>query len=138
MLRARFDVVREADVPVLGERYFAAFHDVVIARRHFVDGATSDDAHASSADLTPDEHEQYVALTVRAMRGLYDTNPHARLVAAFQNWLRPAGASFDHLHKQLVAIDDYGTDLQVQLARLEVEPDLYQRWGPGYAAEQGL
>lgn len=138
VLRARFDVVREADVPVLGERYFAAFHDVVIARRHFVDGATSDDAHASSADLTPDEHEQYVALTVRAMRGLYDTNPHARLVAAFQNWLRPAGASFDHLHKQLVAIDDYGTDLQVQLTRLEVEPDLYQRWGPGYAAEQGL
>ena len=90
------------------------------------------------ATSPPDEHEQYVALTVRAMSRLYDANPHARLVAAFQNWLRPAGASFDHLHKQLVAVDELGPDLTLQLDRLADEPDLYERWGPRYAEAQGL
>ncbi|HQR28024.1 MAG TPA: DUF4921 family protein [Nocardioides sp.] len=138
VLRARFDVVRTEDVPRLAARFFAGCHDVVVARRHFVDGASGDDEKASSGTLTPEEHEQYVAMTVRALVGLYETNPHARMVAVFQNWLRPAGASFDHLHKQLVAVDEYGKDLVTQLARLATEPDLYERWGPEYAAAQGL
>jgi galactose-1-phosphate uridylyltransferase len=132
------EAVTDADLPDHARRFFAGCHDVVAARRHFVDGATYDDQLAGSGDLSPGEHEQYVALTVRAMSRLYEANPHVRLVAAFQNWLRPAGASFDHLHKQLVGIDEYGTDLRSQLARLEAEPDLYERWGPRYAASQGL
>jgi galactose-1-phosphate uridylyltransferase len=53
-------------------------------------------------------------------------------------WLGPAGASFDHLHKQLVAIDELSEQTEREVARLEQEPDLYARWGPRYAAEQGL
>jgi galactose-1-phosphate uridylyltransferase len=59
-------------------------------------------------------------------------------VAVFQNWLAPAGASFDHLHKQLVAIDELSEQTEREVALLEREPDLYERWGPRYAAEQGL
>lgn len=121
-----------------GLRFFAGSHDVVVSRRHFRDGATWDNESAGSAELTPDEHEQYVALTIRAIRRLYDEHPEACLVAAFQNWQRPAGASFDHLHKQVVAVDEFGTDLQIQLDRLRDQPDLYERWGPAYAEEQGL
>lgn len=138
LLRRRFDVVEETDLARLSTRFFAGGHDVVVARRHYVDGATLDDQHAATGSLTPEEHEQYVALTIRAMQRLYDANPHARLVAAFQNWLRPAGASFDHLHKQLVAIDELGTDLEQQLVKLAAEPDLYERWGERYSIEQGL
>ena len=138
LLRRRFDVVAERDLERLSTRFFAGGHDVVVARRHFVDGATLDNQHAATGSLTPEEHEHYVALTIRAMRRLYDDNPHAVLVAAFQNWLRPAGASFDHLHKQLVAIDELGTDLEQQLVRLEAEPELYERWGERYAVDQGL
>jgi galactose-1-phosphate uridylyltransferase len=130
--------VTDADLAAASERFFAGCHDVVVARRHYVDGATHEDQLCSAGDLAPEEHEQYVGLTVRAMKGLYDANPHARMVAAFQNWLRPAGASFDHLHKQLVAVDEYGNDLAAQLERLGEEPDLFERWGPRYAAEQGL
>lgn len=119
-------------------RFFAGCHDVVVARRHFVDDATRADQMAGAGTLTPQEHRQYVAITIRTMLRLYESNPQARLVAAFQNWLRPAGASFDHLHKQLVAVDAYGTDLVAQLERLEDEPRMYERWGPRYAAEQGL
>lgn len=138
VLRSRFDVVEDDDVSALASHFFGGCHDVVVARRHYRDGAVLDDEHCSAGALTPEEHEQYVALTIRAMKRLYDANPHVLMVAAFQNWLRPAGASFDHLHKQLVGVDDYGTDLQQQLVRLAEEPDLYERWGERYSAEQGL
>jgi galactose-1-phosphate uridylyltransferase len=104
---------------------FAGSHDVVIARRHLVDGATYLDELAGSGTLTPEEHLRYVAFTIDAMRSLYETQPHARYVSVFQNWLRPAGASFDHLHKQLVAIDEYGPQTERELARLAAEPDVY-------------
>ncbi len=138
LLRSLFDVVEDADVARLSMRFFAGCHDVVIARRHFTPGAELDDQLAGSGSLSVEEHEQYVALTIRAMQRLYDANPHAVLVAAFQNWLRPAGASFEHLHKQLVAVDELGPDLERQLPRLAREPDLYRRWGLDYPAEQGL
>ncbi|MCV2393552.1 DUF4921 family protein [Actinotalea sp. M2MS4P-6] len=104
---------------------FAGSHDVVVARRHVVEGARYLDELAAAGTLTPDEHERYLAFTVDAMRSLYASQPSARYVAVFQNWLRPAGASFDHLHKQLVAIDEYGPQTERELARLAVEPDVY-------------
>lgn len=104
---------------------FASSHDVIAARRHFIDGATSDDELASSGDLTPGEHHAFVALTVGALADMARINQFARYVVAFQNWLRPAGASFDHLHKQLVAIDEYGPLMTRILALLRDEPDLF-------------
>ncbi|MEZ5193945.1 MAG: DUF4921 family protein [Nocardioides sp.] len=132
------DALSADDLARETHRFFSGSHHLVIARRHYLDGAETDDQLASSGSLTPEEHEQYVALTIRAMRHLYDVNPAVVLVAAFQNWRRPAGASFDHLHKQLVGVDEYGTDLEAQLARLEREPNLYERWGPRHAEEHGL
>jgi galactose-1-phosphate uridylyltransferase len=103
---------------------FASSHDVIAARRHFVDGARSDDELASCGDLTAAEHHAFLALTVDALADL-NAIPHARYVVAFQNWLRPAGASFDHLHKQLVAIDEYGPLMSRVLGRLDREPNLF-------------
>ena len=53
-------------------------------------------------------------------------------------WLQPAGASFDHLHKQVVAIDEFGVQLEREAEQMVRQPDLYRRWGPEYAATQGL
>ncbi|MCL2464495.1 MAG: DUF4921 family protein [Micrococcales bacterium] len=105
---------------------FAGSHDVLVARRHLVDGAMYDDELAGAGTLTPDEHYRFVAMTIDAMRDLYRTRPAAQYVAAFQNWLHPAGASFDHLHKQVVAIDEHGPQVQRERVRLRDEPDLYQ------------
>ena len=104
---------------------FASSHDVIAARRHFIDGASCDDELASSGDLTPVEHHAFLSLTVDGLADLNRTNPYARYVAAFQNWLRPAGASFDHLHKQLVAIDEYGPLMTRALDILRDAPDLF-------------
>ncbi len=117
---------------------FAGSHDVVVARRHLVDGAAFDDELAGSGTLTPDEHHRFVAMTVDAIRDLYQTRPAALYVAAFQNWLRPAGASFDHLHKQVVAIDEHGPQVEHERVRLRDEPDLYQTQVIDVAVEHGL
>ena len=117
---------------------FAGNHQVVISRRHFVDGATDDTQLAGSGALTPEEHWKYVDFSISAMRDLYHGNPHARYVSVFQNWLAPAGASFDHLHKQVVAIDELGAQKEREVVRVRSEPDLFLRWGARYAAEQGL
>jgi galactose-1-phosphate uridylyltransferase len=117
---------------------FAGSHDVVVARRHLVDGAAFDDELAGSGTLTPDEHHRFVSMTVDAIRDLYETRPAAMYVAAFQNWLRPAGASFDHLHKQVVAIDEHGPQVENERLRLRDEPGLYQSQVIDVAVEHGL
>ena len=98
---------------------------MVIARRHFVDGAVDDHQLASSGTLTLDEHHAFLALTADAMRDLYATTPAVRYVSVFQNWLKPAGASFDHLHKQLVAIDEVGAQNAAALDRLREDPQVF-------------
>jgi galactose-1-phosphate uridylyltransferase len=128
----------EADLEREAIGLFAGNHQVVIARRHYVDGATDDTQLAGSGTLTPEEHRAYTEFTIRAMRDLYHDNECARYVSVFQNWLTPAGASFDHLHKQVVAIDELGTQKEREIEMLRGEPDLFARWGAGYAAEQGL
>jgi hypothetical protein len=86
--------VEEAALDLLG-----GSHDVIVPRRHVIDQARSDDQLASAGTLTPDEHAAYIAFTVRALAEIQAAQPHAAYVSVFQNWLRPAGASFEHLHK---------------------------------------
>ncbi|MGC5615818.1 DUF4921 family protein [Georgenia sp. Z1491] len=118
--------------------FFGGGHDVVVARRHFTDDATTDADLASSGTLTPDEHHRYTAFTVDALHSLYEANRYARYVAVFQNWLKPAGASFDHLHKQLVAIDERGTQAELELQRLRANPNLFNEAAVNYAQYQNL
>lgn len=118
--------------------FFGGGHDVVVGRRHFVDGATNDAQLASSGTLTPAEHNWYMALTIDAMRDLYATNRYARYVQVFQNWLKPAGASFDHLHKQLVAIDERSVNAEIEVAKVRSNPNVYNELAVDYAGYQNL
>jgi galactose-1-phosphate uridylyltransferase len=117
---------------------FAGSHDLIVARRHLIDGAVFDDELAGSGTLTPHEHHQYMTLTIDALRDLYTAQPDARYVAVFQNWLRPAGASFGHLHKQLVAIDEHGPEVDRELDRLRDDPDLFTTAVVDHAATHRL
>ncbi len=118
--------------------FFGGGHDVVIARRHWADGAGTTADLASSGTLTPDEHEQYVKLTLHAMDELYAANRYTRYVAVFQNWLKPAGASYDHLHKQLVAIDEHGANADQVAYRVRENPNFFNECGVNYATYHNL
>ncbi len=118
--------------------FFGGGHDLVVARRHYVDGASDDGQLASSGTLTPEEHEQFVALTIASTRSLYELNRYARYVTVFQNWLKPAGASFDHLHKQLVAIDERGVRHEETLQRLRRNANIFNERAANYASYKNL
>lgn len=118
--------------------FFGGGHDVIIARRHFVDGSETDHELASSGTLTPAEHREFVRFTAEAAQDLYGMAPGVRYVSVFQNWLKPAGASFDHLHKQLVAIDEVGARNEAVLAAVEQNPDVFEEWALGAARREGL
>lgn len=120
------------------DSFFGGFHDVVVARRHFVDGAHTQDQLAGSGTLPVQEHRAYVSIAIEAMSRMFATNPMVANVAVFQNWLQPAGASFDHLHKQVVALDTLGRRRELELERLREHPDLFSNYGIAMAQRLGL
>jgi galactose-1-phosphate uridylyltransferase len=120
------------------DAFFAGGHELIVAKRHFIDGAIHDRQFASSGTLTPDEHYQYMRFTIDAVREIYLNNRYVRYVVVFQNWLQPAGASFDHLHKQLVAIDERGAynEMEIRLARSN--PNIYNEVAANFALYRNL
>jgi galactose-1-phosphate uridylyltransferase len=122
----------------LADAFFAGGHELIIARRHFQAGAQHDKQLVSSGTLTPEEHYHYFRFTIEALRDIYLANRYVRFAAVFQNWLAPAGASFDHLHKQLVALDDRGAynELEIQLAR--ANPNIYNEAAVNFAGYRNL
>jgi galactose-1-phosphate uridylyltransferase len=120
------------------DSFFGGFHDVVVARRHYVDGATTQDQLAGSGTLSEQEHRAYVAIAIEAMQRMFARNPMVMNVSVFQNWLQPAGASFDHLHKQVVALDTLGRRRELELGRLADNPELFRDYGIAMAQRLDL
>jgi galactose-1-phosphate uridylyltransferase len=88
--------------------------------------------------MSPEEHYQYFNFTIDAMRDIIANNRYVRYISVFQNWLRPAGASFDHLHKQLVALDEWGSSLQHQTKMVREDPNVFNEYGVNFAAHHNL
>ncbi|MEZ5202465.1 MAG: DUF4921 family protein [Micropruina glycogenica] len=107
-------------------------------RRHFVDGATDNTQLAASGTMTPDEHGALLSFTVESIQALFNLNRYARYVVVFQNWLKPAGASFDHLHKQLVAVDERGVQAERAVALLRDNPNVFNENAVNYAGYKNL
>lgn len=138
MTESQWDALPDTERTELAEGFFASGHDVIVARRHYIDGATHDIEAAGSGTLRPDEHGAYIAFTIHALQDLFESNRYARFVAVFQNWLKPAGASFDHLHKQLVAIDERSSRTEVELEKLRLNQNAYNEFAVDYAAQRNL
>ena len=107
-------------------------------RAHFRRDATDVNELFSSGDMTPEEHYQYFRFTIDAMIDIFAANRYIRYISVFQNWLPPAGASFDHLHKQLVGIDDWGASIRHQIDMLRQDPNIYNELGANLAGMQNL
>lgn len=121
-----------------GSAFFGGGHDIIIARDHYIPGATRSDQLCGSGELDWSTHRLYIAFTVDAMDRLYRANPYVRYVATFQNWLPPAGASVEHLHKQLVAIDEHGLQNETEIAQVRANPNMYNEWAADFAGRHNL
>ncbi|HNZ29573.1 MAG TPA: DUF4921 family protein [Candidatus Goldiibacteriota bacterium] len=122
----------------IADAFFAGGHELIVGARHYIDNAEFDTQLCSSGELTPEEHFQYLKFTISGMMNIYNNNRFARYVAVFQNWLKPAGASFDHLHKQLVALDEWGVALERERDLLRKNPNIYNEMGANLALYYNL
>lgn len=122
----------------MADAFFGGGHELVIANRHFVEGAEYDVQLYSSGEMTPEDHFQYTKFAIGAMKDILENNRYARYISVFQNWLRPAGASFDHLHKQLVALDEWGSSIERQIKILRDDPNVYNEYGVNFASYHNL
>jgi len=123
---------------LMADAFFGGAHELIIARRHYKDGAEWDSELYSSGEMTQEEHYQYFKFTIDAMRDILATNRYVRYISVFQNWLRPAGASFDHLHKQLVGLDEWGASIERQTKMLQDNPNAFNDYGANFAAMYNL
>lgn len=135
---AAIAAVTEEEKVALADAFFSGGHELIIGRRHFQDGATHDSQLASSGTMTPEEHYHYTRFTIDAVRDIYLANRYVRYVAVFQNWLKPAGASFDHLHKQLVAIDTRGVHNDTEIVLARSNPNIFNDAAVNFAGWRNL
>ncbi|MGA1874824.1 MAG: DUF4921 family protein [bacterium] len=122
----------------LATAFFCGGHELIVARKHYTARAEYTDELCSSGELTQDEHFQYFKFTIEAMRDIYAQNRYVRYISVFQNWLRDAGASFDHLHKQLVALDEWGTSVERELSLVRRYPNIYNELAVNFASYNNL
>jgi galactose-1-phosphate uridylyltransferase len=126
------------DVAALSDAFFGGGHELVIGRRHYKAGAQYSSDICSSGSLTPQEHFEYLKFTISALNDIHINNRYCRYVSVFQNWLAPAGASFDHLHKQLVALDEWGSSVENEVDLARKNPNIYNELVVNFAAYSNL
>ncbi len=123
---------------LMADSFFGGSHEIIVAHRHFVPDAKFDDQLISSGDLTQEEHYQYLRFAIESMVDIFQMNRYARYISVFQNWLSPAGASVDHLHKQVVALDEWGSSITAQVKMVMQDPNIYNEYGPNFAGHHNL
>ncbi|MGH2575178.1 MAG: DUF4921 family protein, partial [Ignavibacteria bacterium] len=122
----------------VSDSFFGGGHELIIARKHYKKDAVWDTDLYSSGEMTPDEHYKYLDFTIDSMEDIFMSNRYARYISVFQNWLQPAGASFDHLHKQLVALDEWGNTIEEQTDMIRKDPNVFNTYGANFAAMMNL
>jgi galactose-1-phosphate uridylyltransferase len=132
------EAIGESEKLAIGDAFFGGCHEVIVVDRHYAADARYESDLFSSGSMTPDEHFHYCSFVINSLRNLFDNNRYVRYVSVFQNWLRPGGASFDHLHKQLVAIDEWGTSIERELELVRSDINIYNTKALNYACYHNL
>lgn len=128
----------DEEILKLSESFFAGCHELIIARKHIRHQEGRRPELVSSGLLTPEEHYYYTKITVESKQEILRRNRYVRYVSIFQNWLGPAGASFDHLHKQLVGLDEWGASVTRQIRMLQSNPNAFNEYAGNFAAMYNL
>jgi galactose-1-phosphate uridylyltransferase len=118
--------------------FFGGCHELIIAKAHYTENAKYRTQLCSSGDLSPEDHFQYFNFTIDAMREMLEHNRYIRYISVYQNWLHAAGASVDHLHKQICALDEWGASITEQIHMVREDPNVFNEFGANFAAQYNL
>jgi galactose-1-phosphate uridylyltransferase len=118
----------------MADAFFGGCHELLIGGRHYREKAEYDSDLWFSGDMTPEEHFHFFRFTIKAAQDIYENNRYVRYISIFQNWLAPAGASFNHIHKQLVALDEWGISVQREVELVRQNPNIYNEYAANFAS----
>jgi galactose-1-phosphate uridylyltransferase len=133
MMGVDFDRLSIEEKIETSDPFFGGCHELLIGKRHYIPGARFQHELWSSGEMTEDEHFQYMKLAVDTIVDIYQQNPFVRNISVFQNWLKPAGASFEHIHKQLVGLDEWGVQMEREIRELIKNPNIYNEFAVNFA-----
>jgi galactose-1-phosphate uridylyltransferase len=122
----------------LADAFFGGGHELIIAQRHYRPGARFANDLFATGDMSDEEHYQYFRFIIDAMVDTVENNRYVRYLSVFKNWLKPAGASFDHLHTQIVAIDEWGASIERQIEMIKKDKNYFNVFGPNFAGLHNL
>jgi galactose-1-phosphate uridylyltransferase len=122
----------------IADAFFGGGHELIVAKRHYREGASYDTELFSSGEMSVTEHFHYFKFTIDAILDIAQSNRYVRYISVFQNWLRPAGASFDHLHKQIVSLDEWGASIENQIKMVREDANVFNEYGANFAAHHNL
>ena len=66
------------DKLAMADAFFSGGHELIVAHRHFTEGAEWDSQLYSSGEMTPDEHFWYIKFVIEAMKDILENNRYAR------------------------------------------------------------
>jgi galactose-1-phosphate uridylyltransferase len=122
----------------MSEGLFGGGHELIIVEPHYrVDAADTTDLFSTS-DMSDEEHFAYFRFIIDSMRDISVNNRYVRYISVYKNWLRQAGASYDHLHMQLVAIDEWGTTIKRQIQMVTENRNVFNECGTNLAGRLNL
>jgi len=126
------------DKILMADSFFGGGHELIIVDRHFRGNAQTTSDLFFTGDLGDEEHFQYFLFIIDAMQDIVANNRYVRSVSVFKNWLPPAGATFDHLHTQIVAIDEWGEAMERKIKMVVQDKNVYNTYGPNFAGYNNL
>jgi galactose-1-phosphate uridylyltransferase len=133
-----FDVLSDLTKYQLADAFFGGGHELIIANRHYLQNATQNTDYYSSGDMSDEEHFRYYMFIIDSMADIIENNRYVRYISVFKNWLRSAGASFEHLHTQLVSIDEWGQRIEKQIKMIMEDRNVFNTYGPNFAGYHNL
>ena len=122
----------------IADAFFGGGHEMVIANPHHRPDATRTNDLFATGDMTDEEHFRYFLFIIDAMSDIISNNRYVRYISVFKNWLKPAGASFDHLHTQIVALDEWGERIHRQIKMIVEDKNVFNKYGPNFAGLHNL
>ncbi|MCP3866843.1 MAG: DUF4921 family protein [Gammaproteobacteria bacterium] len=136
--REEIDDIPEDSKITMSDAFFGGNNELIIPRKHYSNNAETEKDIACSGDMNHEQHYQYFRFSISTMNDIFTNNRYARYISVFQNWLPEGGTSVEHLHRQLIAIDDWGVAIKKELASLRENRNAFNDNAANFAGYHNL
>ncbi|MGL4563247.1 MAG: DUF4921 family protein [Brevinema sp.] len=116
---------------------YSGYHELITSGSHFCQKHADGRVHSTSS-MDHKDHRISYHMICDTLVDMLERNKYIQYITVFQNWMHPAGASFDHWHKQILALDFWGDPLERECGYFTSNPNIYEEFAIGTAIKYDL